>query len=234
MEIVKYGHPALRWKAKELAELTPDFKATVRAMFELMYEDRGIGLAATQVGLPYRFFVVNTTADPNETEEELVFINPEIIRKKGNVEGEEGCLSLPELYGQVARAEEIVLEAYDIDGQGFEMECSEILARVIQHENDHLDGVLFIDRMKPGEVEELQANLDDLETQFRQAQSAGTIKPDEGLKTGLAEMEKTFDFPIKAALSTDGELAEDDDDDLAEDDSAGDGDGGSAEDVDGE
>lgn len=203
MEIVKYGHPALRWKAKELTELTPDFKATVRAMFNLMYEARGIGLAATQVGLPYRFFVVNTTADPKETEEELVFINPEIIRKKGSVEGEEGCLSLPELYGQVARAEEIVLEAYDINGQGFEMECSEILARVIQHENDHLDGVLFIDRMKPDEVEELQANIDDLETQFRQTQAAGTLASDEGLKDQLSKMEKTFEFPIKAVLTDD-------------------------------
>ena len=211
MEIVKYGHPSLRWKAKELTELTPDFKATVRAMFDLMYEARGIGLAATQVGLPYRFFVVNTTADPKETEEELVFINPEIIRKKGNVEGEEGCLSLPELYGEVARAEEIVLEAYDIDGQGFEMECSEILARVIQHENDHLDGVLFIDRMKPDEVVELQANLDDLETQFRQAQAAGTLASDEGLKKGLSEMEKTFEFPIKATMSAGSEPADSDD-----------------------
>jgi len=176
-----------------------------------MYEARGIGLAATQVGLPYRFFVVNTTADPKETEEELVFINPEIIRKKGNVEGEEGCLSLPELYGDVARAEEIVLEAYDIDGQGFEMECSEILARVIQHENDHLDGVLFIDRMKPDEVVELQANLDDLETQFRQAQAAGTLASDEGLKKGLSEMEKTFEFPIKATMSAGSEPADSDD-----------------------
>ena len=196
MEIVKYGHPALRWKAKELTELTPDFKATVRAMFDLMYEARGIGLAATQVGLPYRFFVVNTTADPKETEEELVFINPEIIRKKGNLEGEEGCLSLPELYGQVARAEEIVLEAYDVKGEGFEMECSEILARVIQHENDHLDGVLFIDRMKSEEVEEIQANIDDLEMQFRQTQAAGTVASDDELKRRLSEMEKTFAFPV--------------------------------------
>jgi peptide deformylase len=213
MEIVKYGHPSLRWKAKELTELTPDFKATVRAMFDLMYEARGIGLAATQVGLPYRFFVVNTTADPKEIDEELVFINPEIIRKKGNIEGEEGCLSLPELYGQVARAEEIVLEAYDIDGEGFEMECSEILARVIQHENDHLDGVLFIDRMKPDEVAELQANIDDLEMQFRQAQAAGTLASDDGLKKELLEMEQTFEFPIKATTSADGESADSDDDD---------------------
>lgn len=201
MEIVKYGHPALRWKAKPLTELTPDFKATVRAMFDLMYEARGIGLAATQVGLPYRFFVVNTTADPKETGEELVFINPEIIRKKGNLEGEEGCLSLPELYGQVARAEEIVLEAYDIDGQGFEMECSEILARVIQHENDHLDGVLFIDRMNPEQAEELQANLDDLESQFRHAQADGAMASDDELKQQLSEMEKSFEFPVKAQTS---------------------------------
>lgn len=210
MEIVKYGHPALRWKAKELTELTPDFKATVRAMFDLMYEARGIGLAATQVGLPYRFFVVNTTADPKETEEELVFINPEIIRKKGNAEAEEGCLSLPELYGHVARAEEIVLEAYDIDGQAFEMECSEILARVIQHENDHLDGVLFIDRMRPDEVEELQANIDDIETQFRQTQAAGTTASDEKLKEQLAQLEKTFEFPIKAVPG--GDTSTDDED----------------------
>lgn len=204
MEIVKYGHPALRWKAKPLKELTPDFKSTVRSMFDLMYEARGIGLAATQVGLPYRFFVVNTTADPKETEEELVFINPEIIRRKGNAEGEEGCLSLPELYGQVARAESIVLEAYDLNGDGFEMECSEILARVIQHENDHLDGVLFIDRMKPVEAAELQANLDDLEQQFRQSQEAGTIASDDELKQQLKEMEKSFEFPVKAT-PTDGE-----------------------------
>lgn len=198
MEIVKYGHPALRWKAKPLKELTPDFKSTVRSMFDLMYDARGIGLAATQVGLPYRFFVVNTTADPKETEEELVFINPEIIRRKGNAEGEEGCLSLPELYGQVARAESIVLEAYDLNGDGFEMECSEILARVIQHENDHLDGVLFIDRMKPVEAAELQANLDDLEQQFRQSQEAGTIASDDDLKQQLKDMENTFEFPVKA------------------------------------
>ena len=214
MEIVKYGHPVLRWKAKPLTELTPDFKATVRKMFDLMYEARGIGLAATQVGLPYRFFVVNTTADPRETDEELVFINPEIIRRKGNADGEEGCLSLPELYGDVARAEEILLEAYDINGDGFEMECSEILARVIQHENDHLDGVLFIDRMKSGAVAELQANLDDLANQFRQSQAAGTIASDEELKRQLAEMEKTFEFPIKAAP---GEFEDPADEDLEDD-----------------
>jgi peptide deformylase len=217
MEIVKYGHPALRWKAKPLTELTPDFKATVRSMFELMYEAHGIGLAATQVGLPYRFFVVNTTADPKETEEELVFINPEIIRKKGNLEGEEGCLSLPELYGQVARAEEIVLEAYDVKGEGFEMECSEILARVIQHENDHLDGVLFIDRMKSEEVEEIQANIDDLEMHFRQTQAAGTVASDDELKRRLSEMEKIFAFPVSGMTDEQEYEEEEADADAADD-----------------
>lgn len=210
MEIVKYGHPVLRWKAKPIKEITPGLHATVRTMFDLMYEARGIGLAATQVGLPYRFFVVNTTADPDETDEELVFINPEITRKRGSVEGEEGCLSLPELYGDVARAEEIVLEAYGLDGDGFEMECSEILARVVQHENDHLDGILFIDRMKPDDLAELQANLADYELQFRQSQQAGTYASDEELKQQLNQLEATFAFPGDEAL----ELYEEDSDDV--------------------
>ena len=113
MEIVKYGHPALRWKSTPLPEITPELKRTVRKMFDLMYEARGIGLAANQVGLPYRLFIVNASAEPSETDEELVFINPEIIRRKGSAEGEEGCLSLPEVYGTVPRAEKILVEAYD-------------------------------------------------------------------------------------------------------------------------
>jgi len=196
MEIVKYGHPSLRWKAKPLTEISPEFQTTIARMFDLMYEARGIGLAATQVGLPYRFFIVNTTADPAQKDEELVFINPEIIRKKGNEEGEEGCLSLPELYGMVPRAEEIVLEAYDQKGQAFEMECSEILARVIQHETDHLNGVLFIDRMSPAAAAELEPNLADLEQQFRQQQESGESPSDEEIKSRLAEMEQKFEFPV--------------------------------------
>ena len=195
MEIVKYGHPVLRWKSSPLTSISAGMKATVRQMFDLMYEANGIGLAANQVGLPYRFFVVNCTADPDEKDEELVFINPEITRRKGSVEGEEGCLSLPELYGQVPRAEEIVVEAFGLDGQGFEIEASDLMARVILHENDHLDGVLFIDRMQPDARSELQRDLDDFEQDFRARQAKGEYLDDEAIKLKLAEMTKTFEFP---------------------------------------
>lgn len=185
MEIVKFGHPCLRRKSVPLTEISPELKATVRQMFVLMYEARGIGLAANQIGLPFRFFVVNPTADPEHPEEELVFVNPEIIRRRGSVDGEEGCLSLPELYGTVPRAEEIIVEAYDLDGHGFELECSDLMARVVQHENDHLDGVLFIDRMDGSELAQVQPQLDDFEKDFRRRQSEGKVPADEELNARL-------------------------------------------------
>lgn len=195
MEIVTYGHPCLRRKSAPLTEISPELKATVRKMFELMYEARGIGLAANQVGLPYRVFVINPTADADESEEEMVFINPKIIRRKGSETEEEGCLSLPELYGDVPRADEIIVEAFDLDGQGFELTCSELMARVIQHENDHLDGVLFIDRMDESERDELGANLDELERQFRKRQADGDYPSDADIEKQLAALEQSFEFP---------------------------------------
>jgi peptide deformylase len=195
MEIVKYGHPALLWKSQPLAEITPELKRTVRKMFDLMYEAKGIGLAANQVGLPYRFFIVNATADPAETEEELVFINPEIVRRKGSEEGEEGCLSLPELYGDVPRAEEIVVEAYDLDGEGFAIEAEELMARVIQHENDHLDGVLFIDRMSDFSRQEIEPRVAVFADEFARRQKNGEVPGDDEIKEQLAMMEKSFEFP---------------------------------------
>lgn len=195
MEIVKYGHPALRWKSKPLTEISSELKTTVRRMFDLMYEAHGIGLAANQVGLPYRFFIVNATADPAETEEELVFINPEIIRRKGSEEGEEGCLSLPELYGDVPRAEEIVVEAYDLNGEAFGLEAEEIMARVIQHENDHLDGVLFVDRMSDFARQELDPRLADFAAEFERRQKNGELPGDEEIKEQLAKLETSFEFP---------------------------------------
>ncbi|HAA48174.1 MAG TPA: peptide deformylase, partial [Planctomycetaceae bacterium] len=107
-------------------------------MFELMYEAKGIGLAANQVALPFRFFIINVSGDPDLSDQEHVFINPEISNQSGLVEGEEGCLSVPQLYGQVKRFETITVEAYDLDGQGFAMDLDELPARVVQHETDHL------------------------------------------------------------------------------------------------
>ncbi|MCA9113812.1 MAG: peptide deformylase [Planctomycetaceae bacterium] len=189
VEIVPYPHPALRWKAKPVSQIDAALRSTVREMFDLMYEARGIGLAATQVALPIRLFVVNPTADPDETEEEFVFINPEIVRRNGSSEGEEGCLSLPGLYGPVRRAEVIVVEAFDLKGRPFEMELTDLPGRVVQHENDHLDGILFIDRMAEADRREVNDHVLAFETEFRQAQAEGRWLPDPELERALQELE---------------------------------------------
>jgi len=189
MEIVLYPHPALRWKSKPIREIDAGLRATVRKMFELMYEAKGIGLAANQVDLPWRLFVLNLTGDPAQTDEEFVFINPEIIRRKGSQEGEEGCLSLPKLYGQVRRAEEIVVQAFDLEGNGFEVTLDDLGSRAVQHEADHLDGILFTDRMSEMGQREVAPVLTDFEAQFRRQQQLGKVPPDENIKARLASIE---------------------------------------------
>ena len=189
MEIVRYPHPALRWKAKPIQQITPQLRSLISEMFELMYEARGIGLAANQVALPYRVFIVNPTGDPSEKDQEHVFLNPEILKRKGSVEGEEGCLSLPDLYGPVPRADEIVVSAFDLNGQEFEMTLKELPSRVVQHENDHLDGVLFIDRVSESSLRDLLPYLEDLEQQFRRDQKSGSIPENEVLENRLKSLE---------------------------------------------
>jgi peptide deformylase len=190
MEIVRYPHPSLRWKSKPIIRIDSELKRTVRAMFELMYASKGIGLAANQVGLPYRLFIVNPSGDAAISDEEFVLLNPEIVRRKGSVEGEEGCLSLPELYGQVRRAEEVVVNAFDLDGQEFELTLTELPARVVQHENDHLDGVLFIDRISEATRRELEPRLADFESHFRRQQESGVYPSDEEIKRTLRSLEQ--------------------------------------------
>ncbi len=189
MQVVLYPHPALRWKSKPVTRIDAELRTTVRQMFELMYRHKGIGLAANQVALPYRLFVVNITGDPAEKDEEHVFINPEITQRKGSAESEEGCLSLPELYGPVRRAEEIVVDAFDLDGRGFEMTLDDLPARVIQHETDHLDGVLFTDRMSDAARRELEPRITDFESLFRRQQGSGEFPPDEEIRKQLRDLE---------------------------------------------
>jgi peptide deformylase len=158
-------------------------------MFDCMYANNGIGLAANQVALPYRLFVTNVTGDPAVTEAERVYVNPEILRRKGSAEGEEGCLSLPQLYGQVRRSEKILVDAFDLDGQEFELDADELEARVIQHENDHIDGVLFIDRMTDAARRELESRLADFESHFRRQQESGLIPSDDEIQRILRSLE---------------------------------------------
>ncbi|MFV0446739.1 MAG: peptide deformylase [Planctomycetaceae bacterium] len=175
MQIVHYPHPVLRFKSGDVTRIDDRFHATVRQMFELMYAANGIGLAANQVGLPLRFFIMNPSGEPEETEDELVLINPVIRNRKGNVVGEEGCLSLPGLYGDVRRAEEVVVDAFDLSGQGIRIELQELPARVVQHEFDHLDGTLFIDRISEQQQRELEDKLPPFMAEFQAQRDAGEL-----------------------------------------------------------
>jgi peptide deformylase len=191
MQIVLFPHPALRFPSVPITEIGPDLRETVRGMFDLMYASEGIGLAANQVGLPYRLFVLNLTGKREEKEEEHVFINPEIVKRKGSQEAEEGCLSFPKLYGKVRRADEIVVEAFDLDGQGFELTVDDLASRAIQHETDHLDGKLFIDRMSEADQREIMSNVKDFETLFRRQQELGLVPPDVELEVELKRLAAT-------------------------------------------
>jgi peptide deformylase len=193
MQIVRYPHPALRFKSVPVTQITAELREIVREMFELMYTAEGIGLAANQVALPYRIFVLNLTGKREERDQEHVFINPEIVKRKGTQEAEEGCLSLPKMYGQVRRAEEIVVEAFDLEGQGFELTIDDLGSRAIQHENDHLDGVLFTDRLSETAQREMAATLGDFESQFRRQQELGVFPANPVIDAELrrlAEMQK--------------------------------------------
>ena len=189
LEIVNYPHPALRWKSKPVTEINAALRSCVEQMFELMYDAKGIGLAANQVALPLQFFIVNPTGDPKEKDQECVFINPEIVRRKGTVEGEEGCLSLPELYGPVSRSKEIVVEAFDLDGQAFEMTLNDLPGRVVQHETDHLHGVLFIDRLSEASRRDLEDEIANFEAHFEREQEAGRLPNNETLEKVLRSLE---------------------------------------------
>ncbi|MBI3863539.1 MAG: peptide deformylase [Planctomycetia bacterium] len=188
MQIVLYPHPALRFKSVPVTQITRELRETVREMFDLMYAAEGIGLAANQVGLPYRLFVLNLTGKKEEPDQEHVFINPEIVKRKGSQEAEEGCLSFPKMYGQVRRAGEIVVEAFDLDGQGFELSIDDLASRAIQHETDHLDGKLFIDRLSEADQREAESKMHDFESHFRRQQELKVVPSDAELEAELRRL----------------------------------------------
>lgn len=144
LSILRYPHPALLRTARPVEEITEETRAVAARMLELMREARGVGLAAPQVGLAWRMFVANSGG---EDERDRVYINPVLRDPQGGLEvHEEGCLSLPDVLGDVWRPPTITIEATDLDGQPFTLTNSELLARVWQHEYDHLDGRLIIHR----------------------------------------------------------------------------------------
>jgi len=143
LKVRKYGDPLLRRRAAEIAEVTPELRQTITDMIETMYDEVGIGLAAPQVGISVRLLVIGH----DEGREPRVLINPVIVARGGEVTAEEGCLSIPGIFAPVTRSEWVEVEATDPDGRPVKMRGRGLLARVFQHEIDHLDGVLFIDRL---------------------------------------------------------------------------------------
>lgn len=141
-QILHFPDPRLRKKATAITEVTDDIRQLADDMLETMYAAPGIGLAATQINVQKRIIVIDVSEDKSDP---YVFINPEITTSTGEREHEEGCLSVPEAYEVVTRADTVTVSALDKDGKPFELEADELLATCIQHEIDHLDGKLFVD-----------------------------------------------------------------------------------------
>jgi peptide deformylase len=190
LQIVNYPHPALRYISRPVTEIDLGLREIVRSMFELLYSAKGIGLAANQVALPFRFFILNLTADPAQTDKEQVFINPVITKRHLSVEDEEGCLSLPEIHVDVKRARKIKFHAYDLEGNLVEYEADELFSRAVQHESDHLDGKLIIDNLEPLILRETAPKLRELELKFQRAQASGELSSNENIVKQLSAMKR--------------------------------------------
>jgi peptide deformylase len=153
-KIIYASDPRLREKAKRVKQFGPALKELAEDMLETMHEAHGIGLAAPQIGLLQRMFVAELPEEENEpqTGKPFVLINPEVVKTSRNeAEGEEGCLSIPTWYGMVWRPEWVVVKAQDVNGKPIRIKAQGMLARVFLHEMDHLDGVLFVDRIESPE-----------------------------------------------------------------------------------
>ena len=145
--VVKYGDPVLETRAAIITNFdTPDLHQLVADMFETMYAHKGVGLAAPQIGLSQRLTVIDCSAGQDETQK-VVLINPEIVHKEGQQIGEEGCLSIPGFREDVKRAMKVTVRAHNAAGEPVEITAEELLSRAIQHETDHLNGVLFLNHL---------------------------------------------------------------------------------------
>lgn len=181
MKIVRYPHPALRAAAKPITAIDQEVQMAAGRMLDLMYKHEGLGLAAPQVDLAIQLLVMNFDGDPAKKEAEYVAINPVIIDSKGTINDREGCLSFPGLYQNVRRARTVKVQAYNLKGEPYEMTCSDLPARVWQHEIDHLGGVLFIDKMGPlgklGSRKDLEKFIADFEKDKKKGDLPPGIEP---------------------------------------------------------
>ena len=167
MELVYYPDPRLRDVSKKISTVDQEILDAIPQMFEIMYKARGIGLAGPQAGLNRRIVVANLTGDPKQKDEEQVFINPEILDRSGKLKEEEGCLSLPGMGVQVPRAEKVLVRYKGVDGKVVEREAEMLESRLFQHEIDHLDGILIIDKMTPADRKQNAPLIEELEEDFK-------------------------------------------------------------------
>lgn len=184
LKVVKYGEPVLRKKGARIPTITPTIKELIANMFETMYDARGIGLAAQQIAEPLQITVIDvreaSTERPSTLEIDgkpvdvaefmpLVLINPEVtpVPDGARIVGPEGCLSFPEIYADIARPESVDVVALNEKGKTIKFRCGGLLARAVQHETDHLNGILFIDRMDSETKADLKPQLEEIRKHSR-------------------------------------------------------------------
>jgi peptide deformylase len=189
MKIVHYPHPVLRHKSRPVTTIDKQLHLHIGGMMEAMYGAKGLGLAAPQVALPCQLLVMNITGDPKQPEREEVFLNPQIVERKGFVEDEEGCLSFPGLYQKIRRSKTIKVRAYNLKGELIEKVVTDLEARAWQHEIDHLNGVLYIDMMGPIARLASRYAVKNFEREFRRMQEKGEIPADADIEKYITALE---------------------------------------------
>ncbi len=210
LRIVRYGEDVLRQSTKEVGKISSKIKKLATDMIETMYANNGVGLAAPQVGENYRLFVIDVSEE-NETPNPLVFVNPKIVKKSAPINSYEGCLSFPGAYTNVRRYANVVVKAKDLKGKPFVLEAEDgsLLAKAIQHETDHLEGILFVDHARnrfetnnelakhelPSIEDDKLLNEDEMETIIQVVEA----------KASEAEKQKKLEEEVAKAASTEGQ-----------------------------
>lgn len=169
LRIIHYPDPRLRQKCAPVTDFGPELAALAERMLSLMVAGEGVGLAASQLGILQRLIVLSPTG---KREDARILVNPVIREPHGSVEGEEGCLSLPGIRGQVRRAATCRVSAHDLAGRPMEFLAEDLTARICQHETDHLNGILILDRFGPGDRMAVRKTARALESQFRSTSRA--------------------------------------------------------------
>jgi peptide deformylase len=164
LHIVHYPHPILRRQAASVPQVNDEVRAVAERMLQLMHEARGVGLAAPQVALGWRLFVANPTGDRAE---DRIYINPRIVDPSRQTQrAEEGCLSIPQVLGQITRPVSVGIEALDEHARPIRDRADDLLGRIWQHETDHLDGVLILQKMPPADLRANRRAIEALEAEY--------------------------------------------------------------------